>query len=159
MGLRCSLALVAAGVAVFQARPPLPVVADPTGVLTAIRAIDLRQLCRCPTVMLDSMVRRAARIKMFEILSEPPGFSLSAADAGRLRLAGHRVVRTSLRTITRAARDSALVAVAALSPGRGSSRVLVVVTPPNGITSAFVVSLRRERAEWRVEGTRAVYEP
>jgi len=150
---------VAAGVLALQARPPLSLAADPTGVLTAIRAIDIRQLCRCPTVMLDSLVRRANRARMFEVLSEPVEFSLSAADAGRLRLARHRVVRTALRTITRAAPDSALLAVAALPANPGGSRVLVVVTPPSGITSAYLVSLRRERTVWRVEGTRAVFEP
>src|SRR2546427_12362518 len=81
-----------------QARPPLDLQSDSTGVLSAIRAVDLRQLCRCRTVMLDSIVRRAPGVRVFGFLGELPAFALSSGDVGNLRLAGHHVVRTSLRT-------------------------------------------------------------
>lgn len=141
-----------------QARPPLPVAVDSSGVLTAIRAVDLRQLCRCPTVMLDSVVRRGPRISMFELVHEPAGFVLSAADVARLDLARHRVRRTAVRSMSRYARDTAFM-VAQVLTGRPNPQVLLSVAPPTRITAAYLVSLRRDRGRWRVDGTRSVFDP
>jgi hypothetical protein len=142
-----------------QSRPPLSQAADPTGVLSAIRAVDIRQLCRCPVVALDSTVRNAKRPRMFEVLGDPPAFVLSGADVGRLRLAGYRVVRTKLRAMTDAARDTALMAVARLPATGAGSPILIVIAPPNGVTAAYVVTVRRERAAWLVTGRRTVFDP
>jgi len=149
--------LLASRLAGAQARVPLPVAADSSGVLSAIRAVDFRQLCRCPTVVLDSMVRRAARVRMFEVLQERPAFSLTAADVSRLRLARHRVVRSSLRTVLGAARDTVFVGVAIVPPGRFVRQVLILAGPPNGVAAGYLVGLEVHRAAWRVLQVRNVY--
>ncbi len=141
-----------------QARPPLPVAVDSSGVLSAIRAVDLRQLCRCPTVMLDSVVRRGPRVSMFELVHEPAAFILSAADVARLDLARHRVRRTAVRSMSRFARDTAFL-VAQIMTGRPNPQVLLSVAPATRVTAAFLVSLRRDRGRWRVDGTRSVFDP
>jgi hypothetical protein len=158
VGLGVGLAL-ASGIAVGQARVPLPVAGDSSGVLSAIRVVDLRQLCRCPIVRLDSIVRRGPRARMFEVLDQAQAFALSAADVARLRLARHQVVRSALRSMTTPARDTVLVAVQLVGPGGGSPRVLVVATPPTGVTAAYLVTLGRHRASWRVADLRSIYEP
>jgi len=145
--------------AIAQARLPLPVANDSSGVLSAIRAIDVRQLCQCPTVALDTLVRRGPRARMFGVLEQLPAFALSAQDLGRLRLARHRVVATALRTITRAARDTAFMAVQLVQGGSGDRQILVVVSPPNGTTTAYLVMLTRHRDAWRVRTVRNIYEP
>jgi hypothetical protein len=152
-------AFCCAGAASAQARPPLPIASDTTGALTAIRVIDLRQLCRCPTVLLDSTVRQGTRLSMYDILDQPAAFALTADDLARIRPARHRIVGTMLRTMTRTARDTAFLAVQRLPPGRSARRYLVVVTPPNGVTAAYTVALVRHRGSWRVEGLQSVYEP
>jgi hypothetical protein len=153
-GANLTLAPAMAG----QARPPLSLAADSSGVLSAIRGIDYLQLCRCPTLLLDSVVRRGPRARVYEVVHEPPAFILDAAAVGRLRLARHRVVRTALRAITRKGRDTLFMAVQLIQPGPGR-RVLVVATPPNGITIAYLVSLERHRASWRIRDVRTVYDP
>lgn len=110
-----------------QARVPLPVAADSSGVLSAIRAIDLRQLCRCPTLVLDSMVRRAPKVRMFDVLEERPAFVLSAAG------------------------------VALVPPGQDARQVLILVGPPNGVAAGHLVGLEIHRAAWRVLQVRNVY--
>jgi hypothetical protein len=149
------LVAACASTAPAQARPPLAAADDSSGVLSAIRAIDLRLLCRCPVVRLDSVVRRGSRTGMFGVLERPAAFVLTEADAGKLRLARHRVVRSGLRSITDVRGDTALMAVQQLRPGS----VLVVVTPPNGSTAAYLVSLVIRRGAWRVMGHQALYEP
>lgn len=148
-----------APVATAQARLPLPVASDSSGVLSAVRSIDVRQLCRCPIVALDSLVRRGPRARLFGVLEQPPAFALSSQDIGRLRLARSRVVATELRTITRKARDTAFMAVQLVQQGDGDRRILVVVNPPSGITTAYLVTLVRHREAWRVMSRRNVYEP
>ena len=143
--------------AAAQARVPLPVVADSSGVLSAIRAVDLRQLCHCPVLVLDSMVRRAPRVRMFDVLEERPAFALRAADAGRLRLARQRVVRSALRTVLGRARDTVFMGVALVPPGEYARRVLILVGPPNGVAAGFLVGLEIHRAAWRVLQVRNVY--
>ncbi len=133
-----------------QARVPLSVAADSSGVLSAIRAIDLRQLCRCPTVILDSMVRRAPRVRMFDVLEERPAFALTAADVGRLKLARQRVVRSALRTVLGRARDTVFMGVAVVPPGQYARQVVILVGPPNGVAAGYLVGLEIHRAAWRV---------
>ena len=140
-----------------QARVPLSVAADTSGVLSAIRAIDLRQLCRCPTVVLDSVVRRAPRVRMFDVLEERPAFALTAADVGRLRLARQRVVRSSLRTVLGGARDTVFMGVALVPPGQYARQVLILVGPPNRIAAGYLVGLEVHRSAWRVLQVRNVY--
>jgi len=142
-----------------QARPPLSIAADSTGALSAVRAVDIRQLCRCPVVLVDSIVRRSPKIRMFEVLEGPPAFRLPAAAVAGLRLAGHRTVPTSLRTITAAHRDTALLAVQQIPTPPPNARYLVVVTPPTGIAAAFLVALFHQRSAWRVGDVRSVLEP
>src|SRR5881409_3366672 len=122
-----------------QARPPLDLQSDSTGVLSAIRAVDLRQVCRCRTVMLDSMVRRYPGVRVFGFLSEPPAFPLSSGDVGSLRLAGHQVVRTALRTLGDGAPDTAFMAVQLVTggPGGPTRKIVVVATPPDAMTVAY----------------------
>ena len=143
--------------ALAQARVPLPVAADSSGVLSAIRAVDLRQLCRCPTVVLDSMVRRAPRVRMFDVLEEPPAFPLTTLDVSRLRLARQRVVRSALRTVLGRARDTVFMGVALVPPGQYARRVLILVGPPDGVAAGFLVGLEIHRAAWRVLQVRNVY--
>ncbi len=140
-----------------QARVPLPVAVDSAGVLSAIRAIDLRQLCRCPTLVLDSMVRRAPRVRMFEVLEERPAFALTAADVGRLRLARHRVVRSALRTVLGRARDTVFMGVATVPPGQYARQVLILAGPPNGMAAGYLVGLEVHRGAWRVLQVRNVF--
>ena len=143
--------------AAAQARVPLPVVADSSGVLSAIRAVDLRQLCRCPILVLDSMVRRAPRVRMFDVLEERPAFALTAADVGRLRLARQRVVRSALRTVLGRARDTVFMGVAVVPPGQYTRQVVILVGPPNGVAAGYLVGLEIHRAAWRVLQVRNVY--
>ena len=145
--------------AAAQARVPLSLAADPSGVLSAIRAVDLRQLCACPVVLVDSIVHRSPRLKMFDVLDGPAAGRLGATELGKLALARHRPVGTRLRTMTAARRDTALLAAQLVPTTAPAARVLVVVTPPNGITAAFLVSLAPRRASWLVSGVQAVYEP
>lgn len=133
-----------------QARVPLSVAADSSGVLSAIRAIDLRQLCRCPTVILDSMIRRAPRVRMFDVLEERPAFALTAADVGRLRLARYRVVRSALRTVLGRARDTVFMGVALVPPGQYARQVVILVGPPSGVAAGYLVGLEIHRGAWRV---------
>ena len=140
-----------------QARVPLPVAADSSGVLSAIRAVDLRQLCRCPTLVLDSMVRRAPRVRMFDVLEERPAFALTAADVARLRLAGRRVVRSALRTVLGRARDTVFMGVALVPPGQYTRQVVILVGPPNGVAAGYLVGLEIHRAAWRVLQVRNVF--
>ncbi len=163
--MRGSLLAVAAAwgaasspVAVAQSRVPLPLAVDSSGVLSAIRAIDVRQLCRCRVVMLDSIVRRSAKVTMYEIVFQPAAFPLRAADRSRLGLAGHRVVGTALRSMTRIGRDTAFMAVQIVS-GRPGRQVVVSVSPPSGRTAAFLVSLTPHRNSWRITGYQSVYDP
>jgi hypothetical protein len=161
-GVILLLALVAAVVptaAAGQARPPLPRAADSTGVLSAIRAIDLRQVCRCPVVLIDTTVRRSPRLRMFSVLDQPRAFGLGARDVARLAPARHRAIPAALRTMTAPRRDTALLAAQVVPTRAPGARVLVVVTPPEGVTVAFLVSLSPRRSSWLVEGVRAVYEP
>jgi len=150
---------VVARPAVAQARAPLPVAVDTSGVLSAIRVIDLRQLCRCPTVKLDSIVRRGTRLSMFEVLNGARAFVFSAADVALLKLAHHRVIRTALPNMTSPARDSVAVAVQLFKAAGADRRILVVATPPNGVTAAWLVSLTPHRSAWRTTSIRSVYEP
>ncbi len=136
--------------AAAQARVPLPMAVDSSGVLSAIRAVDLRQLCRCPTVILDSMVRRAPRVRMFDVLEERPAFALTAADVGRLRLARHRVVRSALRSVLGRARDTVFMGVALVPPGQYARQVVILVGPPSGVAAGYLVGLEIHRAAWRV---------
>ncbi len=152
-----ALAFLLAQPARAQARVPLPVAADSSGVLSAIRAIDLRQLCRCPTLVLDSMVRRAPKVRMFDVLEERPAFALSAADVARLRLARQRVVRSALRTVLGRARDTVFMGVALVPPGQYARQVLILVGPPNGVAAGYLVGLEIHRAAWRVLQVRNVY--
>jgi hypothetical protein len=152
-----SLALASS--AASQARPPLSLAADSTGALSAVRAVDIRQLCRCPVVLIDSIVRRSPKSRIFAVLDGPPAFALGRSAIAALKLAGHRAVPTSLRTITAARRDTALLAVQQVPTPPPNARYLVVVTPPTGIAAAFQVSLVERRSAWRVEGVRAVLEP
>jgi hypothetical protein len=128
-------------------------------VLSAVRAVDIRQLCRCPVVLVDSIVRRSAKIRMFEVLEGSPAFALTGSAVAALRLAGHRAVPTGLKTITAAHRDTALLAVQQIPTPLPNARYLVVVTPPTGITAAFLVALVQQRSAWRVGGVRSVLEP
>ncbi|MGE0551796.1 MAG: hypothetical protein AB7R55_00065 [Gemmatimonadales bacterium] len=148
-----------AEVASGQARPPLALSDDSTGVLTAIRAIDFRQLCRCPTVVLDSVVRTARRISMFSVLDHPPWLVLSDGDVARLRLARHRVRRSAIGKVTRKGRDSVFVATQMVAANDTARRVLLVATPPSGTTEAYLVALATRKGRWRVQGVRAVLEP
>jgi len=144
-----------------QARPPLDLQSDSTGVLSAIRAVDLRQLCRCRTVMLDSMVRRAPEVRVFGFLGELPAFALTSGDVGNLRLAGHRVVRTSLRTLGNGAPDTAFMAVQLVvaGPGGPTRQIVVIATPPDAMTVAYLVTLVPHKRVWRVQALRHVLEP
>lgn len=157
IGVVAALALLLAQPAAAQARVPLPVAVDSAGVLSAIRAIDLRQLCRCPTLVLDSMVRRAPRVRMFDVLEERPAFALTAADVGRLRLARQRVVRSALRTVLGRARDTVFMGVALVPPGRYARQVLILVGPPDGVAAGYLVGLEIHRSAWRVLQVRNVY--
>jgi len=142
-----------------QARPPLSVADDSTGVLSAIRAIDYRQVCRCPTVMLDSTVRQDSRVSMFRILARRPWRVISEDDADRLRLARHRVSRTNLTVMTQKGPDSVFVATQLVAANDSARRLLVVATPPSGTTEAFLVTLLIRRERWRVVGVRSTYDP
>jgi hypothetical protein len=142
-----------------QARPPLSPTTDSTGVLSAIRAVDLRQLCRCTVVLVDSVVRRSGRLRIFEVLDEPPAFRLDAAALASLRLAGHRVIGTRLRSMTEARKDTAALAAQEVPTASPNARFLIAVTPPTGIASAFLVTLVRRKTLWRIEGVRSVLEP
>ncbi len=159
LGLIAALGLGLASRSESQARPPLVVTTDSTGALSAIRAIDLRQICRCPVVLIDSVVRRSPRIRIFEVLEEPPAFRLSPAAIASLRLTGHRAIGTALVSLTAARKDTALLAAQQVPTPPPNARFLVAVTPPTGITAAYLVSLSRRRAAWRVEGVRSVLEP
>jgi len=152
-------ALLIASPLVGQARPPLTVAADSTGVLSAIRAVDLRQLCRCPQVVLDSTVRISRQVRVYDVLQQPAAGVISAADAGKLQLAGRRASRSAFRFVTRRGPDSVFVAVQLVPPLGARRRVLMVATPPNGITSAYLVSLEQHRGRWRVMSTTAVLDP
>ena len=155
-----ALAIVLAATTPAQARPELTPATDSTAVLTAIRAIDLRQLCRCPVVLLDTTVRRLQAARIFEVTSGPAMFTLNAADRAALRLsAGRKVVGTSLRVITGRRRDTAVVAVGRLSSEGSTRRVLVVVTPPSGPTAGFLVSVALTKRGWRTLGVQSVYDP
>jgi hypothetical protein len=149
---------------IAQARPPVPIASDSTGVLSAIRAIDIRQVCRCPVVLVDSTVRRSPNLKVFGLLSQPVAFRLTTGEVARLGLARHRAVPAALTTITLARPDTALLVAQVVPTRPPGARVLVVVTPPNGLTASFLVSLiargpSPRRASWRVTGVRSVYEP
>ena len=149
----------ATGALAGQARPPLAVAQDTSGVLSAIRAIDLRQLCRCRTVQLDSTVRTDPKIGLFEVLYGRSVGVLSAVETARLNLAGKRVVRTALRSIHDATAGTVLMAVQHVPTPSPRRRILVVVTPPSKITTAYLVTLIPRRTAWAVEGVRAVYDP
>jgi len=142
-----------------QARPPLTMADDSTGVLSAIRTIDFRQLCRCPTVVLDSVVRTARRISMFSVLDHPRWLVLSDGDVAKLRLARHRVRRSAIGKVTRRGRDSVFVATQMVAANDTARRVLLVATPPSGTTQAFLVALSARKGRWRVQGVRSVLEP
>lgn len=151
--------LGSATAAAGQARPPLAIAVDSTGVLSAIRATDLRQLCRCPVVRLDTIIRQSSRLSMFDILDGRPLRALTASETGQLRLARHRIERTALRTMLDVSPDKALMAVQVVPTPAPRRRVLVSVTPPSKATRAFLVSLVPDRDRWRVEGIQTVYEP
>jgi hypothetical protein len=145
--------------AVGQARPPLPRTVDSTGVLSAVRAVDVRQVCRCPIVMVDTAVRRSAALKMFSVLEQPVAFRLGKEDVALLAPTRHRAVPAALRSMTAMRRDTAFLAIQLVPTRPPEVRVMVVVAPPEGITVAYLVTLAPRRASWLVQGVQAVYEP
>jgi len=155
------LALALAPAARAQARAGLPVRLDSTGALSAIRAIDYRQLCRCATVTVDSLVRVAPRLQVFGVLGQPVATVLSSADVARLHLARHRSVRSGFQTLPRGEKGQALVIVQIVGDPRSTAerRVAVVATPPNGLTTAYLTRMTVRRGAWRVYQVRTVLDP
>ena len=80
---------------------------------------------------------------MFGFLGELPAFALTSGDVGNLRLAGHRVVRTSLRTLGNGAPDTAFMAVQLVvaGPGGPTRQIVVIATPPDAMTVAYLVNV------------------
>lgn len=154
-----ALGLLVPAVSSAQARPPLPLAADSAGVLSALRAVDLRQLCRCRTVRLDSTVRIAERVGMFGALRGRVAGTISAADGGRLNLAGKRVIRTALGSLHDTADDVVIVAVQQVPTPRPRRQILIVANPPTGTAHAYLVTLIPRRTRWSVEQVQAVYDP
>lgn len=134
-----------------QARPGLSIPADPSGVLTAIRAIDFRQLCHCPTVVVDSLIRLADGPQVFGFFALPVAGPLTADAAAQLRLARHRVERSAFSALPGGEADRVFVFLQIVGdPGsRPERRVAVIVTPPDGITKILRVRLVEHRGAWR----------
>jgi len=159
--LSAGLAVCVASAAQAQARSGLPVRLDPTGALSAIRAIDYRQLCRCSTVLVDSVVRVAPGLQVFGVLGQPVASVLTPGDVARLKLARHRAVRAGFEILPKGSKGNVSVIAQVVGDPRSSPerRVAVVATPPNGIMATYLTRMTVRRGAWRVFDVRTVLEP